>query len=292
MYTVYKHKNKKNNKVYIGITKRKPEIRWNNGNGYKGNEYFYRAIQKYGWENFEHTILIHGLTAEQASNWEVKLIKYYQSTNSEYGYNLTNGGLSFSFTPKIIKKLQEIGKRSPRRCGSESPHYGKRHTEETKRRISAAHKGIKLSEETKRKISEATKGKRCGTESAMYGTHPSEETRKKLSESHKGKTLSAKARKKLRISSTGRKHTEEAKNKISEANKGRKMSKEQYKKCAPTMFKKGQTPWNKGKQYSEELKDKLSKAHKGCVQSEETREKLRKALKGRKFSEETRKKNK
>lgn len=45
------------NKRYIGITSQKPEIRWANGKGYSYNKHFYRAIQKYGWDNFEHRIL-------------------------------------------------------------------------------------------------------------------------------------------------------------------------------------------------------------------------------------------
>ena len=34
-YCVYKHTNKTNNKVYIGITCRKPEVRWDSGWGYR-----------------------------------------------------------------------------------------------------------------------------------------------------------------------------------------------------------------------------------------------------------------
>lgn len=35
-YTVYKHTNIINKKVYIGITKQNPIERWRNGEGYKG----------------------------------------------------------------------------------------------------------------------------------------------------------------------------------------------------------------------------------------------------------------
>ena len=41
MYTVYIHKNKVNEKIYVGITKQKPEQRWRlNGSGYKTQEKF------------------------------------------------------------------------------------------------------------------------------------------------------------------------------------------------------------------------------------------------------------
>lgn len=45
-YCVYKHVSP-SNKVYIGITSKNPLRRWENGNGYKNNKYFYRAILKY-----------------------------------------------------------------------------------------------------------------------------------------------------------------------------------------------------------------------------------------------------
>lgn len=92
-YCVYKHTNKFNGKVYIGITCRKPEIRWNNGKGYENNEYFYRAIQKYGWdEGFIHEIIADGLTKDAACKIEIELIAAYDSTNYKNGYNCSAGG--------------------------------------------------------------------------------------------------------------------------------------------------------------------------------------------------------
>ena len=55
-YTVYKHISP-NGKQYVGITKQDVVKRWANGEGYKNCTYFYNAIQKYGWENFQHIIL-------------------------------------------------------------------------------------------------------------------------------------------------------------------------------------------------------------------------------------------
>ena len=92
MYTVYQHKNKINNKVYIGITSRDPQTRWGSqGCNYKSSPYFYNAIQKYGWDNFEHNILYTNLTKEQACKLEQTLIQKYNAMNREFGYNSTSG---------------------------------------------------------------------------------------------------------------------------------------------------------------------------------------------------------
>ena len=74
-----------NKKVYIGITSQKEKRRWNNGNGYKNNEYMTNAIQKYGWENIEHKILFTDLTKEEAEQKEIELIAFYKSYQKEYG---------------------------------------------------------------------------------------------------------------------------------------------------------------------------------------------------------------
>ena len=55
-YCVYKHTSP-SNKVYIGITSQEPERRWQNGYGYATQQLFWRAIQKYGWDNFKHEII-------------------------------------------------------------------------------------------------------------------------------------------------------------------------------------------------------------------------------------------
>ena len=39
-YSVYIHKNKTNNKVYIGVTSKKPKQRWRNGKGYVNQRLF------------------------------------------------------------------------------------------------------------------------------------------------------------------------------------------------------------------------------------------------------------
>ena len=46
-----------NGKRYIGITSKHPNARWESGNGYRDGSPIRNAINKYGWENFEHIIL-------------------------------------------------------------------------------------------------------------------------------------------------------------------------------------------------------------------------------------------
>lgn len=109
------HKNKQNNKIYIGITCRSINTRWQKGEGYKYNTHFYRSIQKYGWDAFEHKILIHGLTKQQAQNWETRLIKYYKCNNPKFGYNLTSGGELNTPNTSIRMKISisKLGGKNP-----------------------------------------------------------------------------------------------------------------------------------------------------------------------------------
>lgn len=90
-FSVYKHTNKINGKVYIGITGQNVERRWAKGLGYKGM-YFYNAIQKYGWDNFDHDIIATNLSEDQAVKMEIDLIAKYESNNRLKGYNVSPGG--------------------------------------------------------------------------------------------------------------------------------------------------------------------------------------------------------
>ena len=182
-YSVYKH-TFPNGKVYIGITRRKPERRWGkDGSGYKETQpIMVNAIKKYGWDNIKHEILYEGLTQEEAEAIEIQLISQYQSNNIDFGYNVENGGNSQGKTSESTRlKLSQIGKGricseetkkkiSLSQCGENGYWYGtdgywngKHHSEETKKKISEARKGKQgqtCSEDVKKKISEAQKLKR------------------------------------------------------------------------------------------------------------------------------------
>lgn len=128
-YVLYEHILKKDKRKYIGITKQKPEKRWQNGLGYVNSLYFYNAIKKYGWNNFEHKIIFENLTKEEAEQKEKEMIKKYKTNIKGYGFNIYEGG----FSPTI--------------------------TEEQKLKISKSEKGKKVSLETAKKISKTKKEK-------------------------------------------------------------------------------------------------------------------------------------
>lgn len=113
MYSVYKHENKLNHKVYIGQTN-DIKRRWkNNGINYKGCPIFYNAIQKYGWDNFEHIILYDNLSQEEANYYEQLMIQFYNSTDSENGYNILTGGqgLGNYWSQEVNRQAQSERKR-------------------------------------------------------------------------------------------------------------------------------------------------------------------------------------
>ena len=106
---MYIHTNKVNQKVYIGITGRKPSERWQNGNGYKLNPYFWNAIQKYEWDGFDHEIIEDNLTRKEAEQKEIYYIKKYDSTNHSKGYNIQRGG-NLSYRPTVKQYDRVTGK--------------------------------------------------------------------------------------------------------------------------------------------------------------------------------------
>lgn len=131
-YIVYKHTNKNNGKVYIGMTCQNAEDRWKNGHGYH-NQHFNNAIEKYGWANFSHEVIAENLSKEDACELERILIKAYDATDPSKGYN------------------QSLG-------GDGGGMYKKHHSEETKKRISQARKEAGFTEEHKKHISESKSG--------------------------------------------------------------------------------------------------------------------------------------
>lgn len=282
-YTVYKH-TAPNGKVYIGITKQKPEKRWNNGNGYKDNEHFYRAIRSYKWENFKHKIIADGLAKEQACNMEIELIAKYDATNPKHGYNNTMGGETNIPSKETRRKLSESHK------GANHPMYGKHLSTETRRKLSELNKGVNNpnygkhpSAETWKKLSEANKG----VNNSMYGKHHSSEARQKMSEARKGKSSFWK----------GKHLSAEACQKISEAHKGKHLSAEHRKKISESMKRyylnnpelqrklseseKGVNNPMYGKHHSAEARRKMSEARKGTHLSDETRKKISESCKGK-----------
>ena len=169
-YKVYVHINKVNGKRYYGITCQEVERRWRNGKGYYKNKYFTNAINKYGWDNFEHIVIARGLTEEEAKWIKIKLIREWDTKNPEYGYNKTHK--DNAQTEKAKKKISEANKghthtEEAKKKISES-HKGKPQTEEHRNKIGESHKGKPVSEETKERISKANKGKDIGRPKRVY----------------------------------------------------------------------------------------------------------------------------
>lgn len=91
-WSVYAHTNKKNGKMYVGITSQKLNKRFCGGHGYRGCRTFYRAIQKYGWDNFDHFLVLKNVSLEEASYVEKHLIKVFHLQDKRFGYNISEGG--------------------------------------------------------------------------------------------------------------------------------------------------------------------------------------------------------
>jgi group I intron endonuclease len=175
MYKVYLITNIENKKQYVGITKFSIEERFSQHT--KRGFLLTEAIQKYGEQNFSIEIIEEVESAERAYELEIFYIQKY-NTKVPNGYNLTDGGDGIfgweaneehrqkcSERVKLLHKEKKVGM------------YGKKHSKETKKKMSASSKG---------------KPKRW-----LIGRNISEETREKLRQINLGRTLSEETRKKI-----------------------------------------------------------------------------------------------
>ena len=230
-WCVYFHKNKINNKSYIGITSKAPEKRWGtNGCNYskKNQPAFTGAIKKYGWDNFEHIIFADNLTEKQAKHMEKLLIALYKTNCCKYknpalGYNMTDGGdgsIGRECSNETRMKIS-IANKNPSQETREKirqARIGTKASEETKAKMReqrAGHPGYPHSNETKQKLSKYAKERFTNPENTpMYGKKHTEETKKKIGDGHRNP--SKETREKMSASAKAR-CTDEWKKKMSES---------------------------------------------------------------------------
>lgn len=191
-YYVYIHTNRVNGKRYVGLTTQSPERRWSGGQGYESCPLFHRAVLKYGWEGFEHEI-IECSSEEDMRTKESELIRLYDSTNPQKGYNLMTGGTHPIHSEESRKKIS--ANRMGKGCGARNAMSKKEYRE----KVSASKLGTVLTQEQKQHLSDIHKGLWSGEKNPMYGTHRSgelnpfygrvhsEETRRKISELNTGR---------------------------------------------------------------------------------------------------------
>ena len=171
IYTIYKSVNTKTGKVYIGFDSDWPNrVRIHKSASKKQNYKFYRAIRKYGWDNFEWSIIYQSKDKHYTlKQMETYFINDYNSMKN--GYNSTLGGdgtlgrkrtkeerLKQSIStkgkprpqsPEHIKNRIESLKKNPNAFKS---MLGKTHKTETKNKISLSNKGVPKTEEHKLKM--------------------------------------------------------------------------------------------------------------------------------------------
>lgn len=207
---IYKVTNLVNGKIYIGQTKQ---------DFYKRKRYhlfclrngcqfvFYRAMRKYGLDNFEWEIIDEAHNEKDIIQKEIYWIDFYKSyiyAENSNGYNMTIGGEG---TKGRIVSDETRKRLSVSKSGKNHPFYGKKHSENHKQRIADGNKGKFVSEETRKKMSDSQiDGKHWN-----YGGTISDEHKKAISNANSGENHHF----------YGKNHSDETKEKIRKTKIGR-----------------------------------------------------------------------
>lgn len=204
-----------NNKKYIG--KHKSNFF---DFSYKGSGLLLtRAFNKYGKDKFRTIILDVCYSLEELNNKEVEYIKKYNCVDSKEFYNLSMGGDGGDTRAWMTKEERSIAAK-----GENNPMYGKKHTKETKLKISEKNKGNKLkpfTDEHKAKLSESNKGKNKNKIPWNKGLKLSKEEKAKLSKAPLGK----------KGTRNGMKNSKEHRMKISKSKTGKRVKTSLWRRC-------------------------------------------------------------
>ena len=145
---IYKITNNLNNKIYIGLSSKKVE---ESESYYGSGVLIYKAIDKYGKDNFTKTILERDITDFKVlCERERHYIDIYDSINN--GYNITEGGggtFGYKHTNATKEKIRQYLLNQPKDIIEKraASNRGKTRTEETKLKTSETMKGRKYSKE-------------------------------------------------------------------------------------------------------------------------------------------------
>lgn len=159
---IYMTRNKITGKLYIGQHKRVMDPKDIDDSWYLGSGVaLRRAIEKYGEDSFERTIIYECNSPERLNYMEMVFISYYNAVDDDMFYNLAVGG------GVALRKFTEEQKQNMR-------HPHKPMSEEARK-----HMAREISEEGRKKLSESVKANLTGF------TH-TEESRKNMSDGHMG----------------------------------------------------------------------------------------------------------
>lgn len=183
---IYKTTNLVNNKIYIGQKKSNKFLE----ESYLGSgTRLHSAIQHYGKDKFRVELIEWCNTKEELDEKEIFWIAYYNSRNTEIGYNIAIGG-----NTRVWNKGKHLSEEHKRKISKSEK--GKKHTDEAKDKMRKAKQNI--SYETREKMSIAKRGENHWN----YGRQLSEETKEKIRKSKEN--ISAEYREKLSAAHKGK----------------------------------------------------------------------------------------
>ena len=158
-----------NGKIYIGQSIK------NNPNYFGSGVKCLNAIKKFGTKNLRKVILKSNIKSQKKlDTWEFLLIKKFNSTNPEKGYNILTGTANNfgSGSPMLIPEIAGKVRKSLKKSFLENPELSKNISKRQKEHFKNKYNRLKLSN--------IMKGKGAGKNNPNYGNNWNEEQKENM----------------------------------------------------------------------------------------------------------------